>query len=123
MLPEQLLFRSDARAKLLWGATAGAVVPPAPAPLPLSLTTPRMRGPAVREVQQQLALFGYKHGPLDGIYGPLTAQAVRAFQADHRLVADGIVGPKTRVAFATALGLLAITSTSLEGPPPDPGMC
>jgi peptidoglycan hydrolase-like protein with peptidoglycan-binding domain len=72
-------------------------------------------------VQQQLALFGYKLGPLDGIYGPLTTQAVRAFQADHRLVVDGIVGPKTRVAFATALGLLAITSTSLEGPPPDPG--
>jgi peptidoglycan hydrolase-like protein with peptidoglycan-binding domain len=37
----------------------------------------------------------------DGWYGPLTASTVRAFQRRHKLLADGIVGPRT----AHALGL------------------
>ncbi len=36
----------------------------------------------------------------DNLYGPNTATKVRGWQATHRLVADGVVGPKT----ATALG-------------------
>ena len=31
----------------------------------------------------------------DGIFGPLTEEAVRDFQQKSRLVVDGIVGPKT----------------------------
>jgi hypothetical protein len=62
----------------------------------LKVTTPYMRGPDVEEVQERLNGLGY--GPLatDGIYGPMTAHAVRRFQADNGLTVDGIVGPQTR---------------------------
>ena len=52
------------------------------------------RGEAVRDLQRRLSGLGH---PLDGdgIFGPATEQAVRAFQAGHGLAADGIVGPQT----------------------------
>lgn len=36
----------------------------------------------------------------DGLYGPETEKAVRAFQAEHGCKVDGIVGPETRAALA-----------------------
>ena len=33
--------------------------------------------------------------PADGVYGPQTRRAVRAFQRAHGLVVDGIAGPQT----------------------------
>lgn len=40
-------------------------------------------------VQQRLADRGYYRGSVDGIYGPQTAHAVRAFQEDNGLTASG----------------------------------
>jgi peptidoglycan hydrolase-like protein with peptidoglycan-binding domain len=34
-------------------------------------------------------------GPIDGIFGPKTDAAVRAYQADHSVTVDGIVGDQT----------------------------
>lgn len=51
----------------------------------------------VAEVQRKLSVLGYYTGPVDGIFGPLTRQAVVAFQNDQGLDADGIVGPRTYV--------------------------
>ena len=53
--------------------------------------------PAVRRVQRVLHSRGYSLGRpgVDGRFGPLTDVAVRRFQADRGLAADGIVGPKT----------------------------
>jgi peptidoglycan hydrolase-like protein with peptidoglycan-binding domain len=48
----------------------------------------------------QVAMTGvglYPH-PVDGISGPWTQGAVRTFQSQHGLAADGIAGPKTRAA-------------------------
>lgn len=59
----------------------------------LRLTSPRMAGPDVRAVQIKL------HIPDDGIYGPISTAAVTRWQQQHHLVADGIVGPKTRASF------------------------
>ena len=44
--------------------------------------------------------------PADGIFGPQTRRAVRAFQATHNLVVDGIVGPQTRAALGSEQGSL-----------------
>jgi DNA invertase Pin-like site-specific DNA recombinase/peptidoglycan hydrolase-like protein with peptidoglycan-binding domain len=52
---------------------------------------------AVRRVQRVLHSRGYSLGRpgVDGRFGPLTDAAVRHFQADSGLAADGIVGAKT----------------------------
>lgn len=52
-------------------------------------------GNDVLEVQTLLQKWGYSPGPLDGIFGYRTQQAVLRFQKDQGLVVDGIVGPKT----------------------------
>lgn len=51
--------------------------------------------PAVRTVQRRLAAAGDAPGPIDGLYGPLTTQAVERFQRAHGLGVDGIVGAET----------------------------
>jgi len=54
------------------------------------------RGSDVASVQRQLGVVA------DGIFGPKTRAAVRAFQRSHGLLVDGIVGPQTRAALARA---------------------
>ena len=68
----------------------------------LHVTSPLMAGPDVLEDQKKLQALGYAPGKLDGQYGPATAGAVRAFQRDHQLVVDGIVGAKTRALLQAA---------------------
>lgn len=50
---------------------------------------------ATARVQQLLIDRGYDPGPVDGIFGPRTDAAVRQFQNDNGLAADGVVGPMT----------------------------
>jgi len=61
----------------------------------LRLMSPFMTGPDVSVLQQRLKEVGYYQGTVDGIYGPMTDQAVRAFQTQAGLTVDGIVGPAT----------------------------
>jgi peptidoglycan hydrolase-like protein with peptidoglycan-binding domain len=58
------------------------------------------RGEDVRWVQRRLQTHGFEPGPADGVFGPRTDAAVRAFQRARSLEADGIVGPHTRQALA-----------------------
>lgn len=51
-------------------------------------------GIKVKDIQTRLNVHGAKL-VVDGIYGPLTASAVRAFQGAHGLTVDGDVGPVT----------------------------
>ena len=55
-------------------------------------------GDAVKELQMVLITAGYSCGTYgaDGDFGAATERAVKAFQADHDLTADGIVGEKTQ---------------------------
>jgi peptidoglycan hydrolase-like protein with peptidoglycan-binding domain len=68
---------------------------------PIRLTSPRMRGEAVREVQEALVAAGYDVGGVDAIFGPGTDAALKQFQRDNGLDDDGVVGDQT----AKALGL------------------
>jgi peptidoglycan hydrolase-like protein with peptidoglycan-binding domain len=52
-------------------------------------------GEAVRELQIALKETGNDPGPIDGVFGPQTEVAVKAFQAERGIAADGIVGPIT----------------------------
>jgi hypothetical protein len=52
-------------------------------------------GPLVQQLQQHLQSQGFDPGPADGIFGLGTKAAVRAFQQNKGLVADGIVGQNT----------------------------
>lgn len=47
------------------------------------------------QVQERLIALGYKPGPADGIDGPKTQEALKAFQRYKGVTADGIVGPRT----------------------------
>ncbi len=51
--------------------------------------------PAVRDVQQRLARALGQDLPLDGAFDEATLRAVRHFQRERGLPADGIVGPET----------------------------
>ncbi len=62
--------------------------------LPWPLTTEGDREHPVRTLQHLLRARG--HGvAVDGVFGPRTAAAVRAFQGSRGLAADGDVGPRT----------------------------
>jgi len=50
--------------------------------------------PAVRQIQDRLVKHGHKI-TVDGIYGPKTTEAVKAFQAKAKVAVDGAVGPVT----------------------------
>lgn len=73
------------------------------APARLSSVKKRDRK-SVRALQRVLVRLGYPCGPVDGAWGPLTKHAVRRFQSDHDLKADGIAGPKTLAALNRATG-------------------
>lgn len=68
------------------------------------------------EIQRQLAALGFDPGPIDGIIGPRTRAAIRAFQTSRGLLVDGIVGPQTRAAFAAATPTPATPSAPSPSP-------
>jgi len=83
-------------------STPPGVIEPGVLTRDLHLTSPAMRGDDVRALQQALADLGYAPGAADGVFGPATAAAVSAFQADHGLEVDGWVGARTRDALVDA---------------------
>lgn len=49
----------------------------------------------VKKLQQALDILGYYNGRIDSDYGKGTTAAVKAYQKDHRLTADGVAGRNT----------------------------
>lgn len=80
--------------------TGGPQWPGADQPRLLLLTQPRMTGPDVIELQVNLSVHGVKVAA-DGVFGPVTDQAVRSFQRAHGLIVDGKVGASTHLALAS----------------------
>ena len=56
-------------------------------------------GGDVAILQRQLSEKGYYNGPIDGLFGPGTYQAVKDFQADNNLPVTGLAGRNTLVYF------------------------
>lgn len=67
--------------------------PPNTASLPI--LRPGMEGDAVRLLQRRLAAKDFYRGPISGVFGSQTEEAVRQFQRSSNLAVDGIVGPAT----------------------------
>jgi peptidoglycan hydrolase-like protein with peptidoglycan-binding domain len=57
-------------------------------------------GTSVTRLQKALTNYGYYNGPITGYFGKLTESAVIKFQRANGLVADGIVGQRTKSALA-----------------------
>ncbi len=86
-------------------ATIGVMIPPPPVPVQTppeevfkakkSLTGEAGSSPETRarllRAQTALATRGYNVGPVDGIMGPRTGAAIKAFQSDQGLAPDGRV--------------------------------
>ena len=56
---------------------------------------PASQGEDVTNLQTALFNAGYDPGPVDGVYGPKTVAAIRAFQLEVGFPDDGMTGPPT----------------------------
>ena len=52
------------------------------------------RGASVKELQRALKKQGHYKGEVDGVFGPKTEAALKAFQKKRHMTVDGICGPK-----------------------------
>lgn len=58
---------------------------------------------AVRQLQENLAALGYYSGSITGHFGSITQEAVKKFQRQNGLSADGIAGSKTLDAISSKM--------------------
>ena len=68
---------------------------------------------ATVQVQQALKRRGFDVGPVDGIWGPTTAEAIRMFQKENGLRVSGRLDPETVAELGLARG---VASTTDAGP-------
>lgn len=61
----------------------------------LCLRSPMLRGDDVRDLQLRLGVMGFDPGRVDGIFGPMTQNAVGEFQRNAGVVSDSVCGPDT----------------------------
>lgn len=83
---ERELFLSGGSAKVIGVEKAGAA---------RSTLKKGSKRADVTYLQQRLVANGYYVGEIDGDFGRKTENAVKAYQAEHGLVIDGVVGAKT----------------------------
>lgn len=60
-----------------------------------NIVSPGTSGALIATLQGALADRGYYNGPIDGVYGPGTADAVAQYQIDSGLAVDGVAGSQT----------------------------
>jgi peptidoglycan hydrolase-like protein with peptidoglycan-binding domain len=75
-------------------------------------------GAYIYKLQVALATLGYAPEALDGLDGPHTQAAVRAFQHDHGLTQDGMAGPQTAAAIDAAVAAMHAAPAPMTAAPP-----
>ena len=78
----------------LYSATALPIATATPSPAPVLLRQGD-KGEAVKAMQRTLIDLGYLRGTADGVFGAQTYLALKAFQSNNGLPADGVAGAKT----------------------------
>ena len=116
--PNFIVFGATATpgAQIIVTPTPAIEVTPTPSPVPqTNYTTLRKgdEGPEVVTLQQALAELGYLSGAADGNFGTGTQTAVKKFQTDQGLEADGIAGKKTLEALYTKSSVTPIPETTV----------
>ena len=75
-------------------------------------------GAHVQWLQRSLATLSFFEDEVTGVYGPSTRRAVVAFQEAHRLLADGVAGPRTRMVLYSQLGQYPTPNLAPSGETP-----
>lgn len=115
---QKLLFGGTAKsAKASATATPKATATPAPKTDTLKQGS---KGTAVKTLQQQLIKLGYLSGNADGVYGPKTVAAVKAYQKANKLSADGVAGSKTLGSLGGSSGAAATAAPAATPAPAAP---
>lgn len=101
--------------------TPAPTATPAPAPGSLSTSDTLREGQeseSVRVMQQMLIDLGYLSGQADGKFGYQTAQALRRFQRENKLTADGVAGSATIAALNGTIISSVTTTPAVATPTP-----
>ena len=96
------------------------VTPDPNAPTPQPVLRVGSQGSEVWQLQERLSQLGYYHGAIDGQYGEGTQAAVRLFQEQHGLGADGLYGQQTREMLYSAEAHYVIVYTATPAPTATP---
>jgi Putative peptidoglycan-binding domain-containing protein len=93
-----------------------------PYPKPTTIKQKGNKGQQVKWLQFELDQSGFDLGDygVDGDFGKATDKATREFQAIHKLVVDGQVGPKTIKALVDETGLCPHAGEPAPEPTPQP---
>ena len=91
-------------------ATTCFIVAPASQSVETAAVKSGSTGAVVKQIQQLLKNQGFYTGAVDGIYGPKTVAAVKAYQKRFGLTVDGIVGTKTAAYMGISLSGTSTTS-------------
>jgi D-alanyl-D-alanine carboxypeptidase len=88
------------------------VTPDPNQPTPEPLIKTGAEGEEVKKIQQRLMDLGFYASTIDGQFGPATRDAVMAFQRQHGLEVDGVIGPSTKEwLYSSAANHAVITPT------------
>ena len=108
----------ETRAQLYAGSAQTFIPTPAPTETP-GLLKKGDDGGSVSLMQERLKELGYYNGSVDGDFGSGTEQAVRLFQSQNGLDADGIAAAKTfAVLYSDAARQVTVTPTPDPNAPP-----
>ncbi len=98
--------------------TPAPVVTAAPTAVSEANLASGSKGEAVEQLQQRLKDLGYYDGKVDGDFGSGTKKAVKWFQRQNGLNADGVVGAATRALLYSDKAQMARVTNVLSGEQP-----